>query len=151
MAVQRLHQHHLLVAADRGADGGRVPGQHAGGEASRHGPGDAVVAAVPDVQGRQQERGVLPPAIQPQPLLPSGLKVKSLSQTQIAEQRHSVAYLLFHSFISTCSCCRLFWGGSVSILTAQSTKCGRLPFFIYFFTCSVQNKYTFQFGESTKF
>jgi hypothetical protein len=107
-AVQRLHQHHLLVAADGGADGGRVPGQHAGGEASRHGPGDAVVAAVPDVQGRQQERGVLPPAIQPQPLLPSGLKVKSLSQTQIAEQRHSVAYLLFHSFISTCSCCRLF-------------------------------------------
>ena len=72
-AVQRLHQHHLLVAADGGADRGRVPGQHAGDEGRGQGPGVAVVAAVPGVQGRQQERGVLQPAIQPQPLLPSGL------------------------------------------------------------------------------
>ena len=83
-AVQRLHQHHLLVTADGGVDCGRVPGQHAGDEGRGQGPGDAVVAAVPGVQGRQQERGVLQPAIQPQPLLPSGVNpAASLEQVTL--------------------------------------------------------------------
>jgi hypothetical protein len=74
IAVQRLHQHHLLVATDSGADGGRVPGQYAGDEERGQGPGHAVVGAVPVVQGGQPERGVLQPALQPQPLLPSVIK-----------------------------------------------------------------------------
>lgn len=73
-AVQRLHQHYLLISSDGRTDRGRLPGQHAGGEKRGQGPGDAMVGTVPVVQGGRQERGVLQPALQPQPLLPSVLK-----------------------------------------------------------------------------
>ncbi|XBI29066.1 hypothetical protein VPH35_053149 [Triticum aestivum] len=139
--VQRLHQHHLLVAADGGADGGRVPGQHAGGEGRGQGPRDAVVGALPLLQGGQQERGVLQPAIQPQPLLPSlvnarGIKGRKGMVSFLADaimcaavrirvllssgNSRCVLPLAGHCFIRSFSCyylyaCRSGWGGAGSV------------------------------------
>ena len=69
-AVQRPHQHRLLVAGHRRVHRLDGAGKHPAGEEQRQGPWDAMVGEVPDVPRRQPDCGVLQSAVQSQPLLP---------------------------------------------------------------------------------